>query len=107
MQNVPEISVQELQEWMRSKEPYQIVDVREAHEIRAANIGGLYIPLADILKRYKEINPNTRTVLICRGGNRSAIATQHLRAIGYRKVFNLRGGILAYAQEVDKTLQPI
>ncbi len=107
MQTVREISVQELKKWIDSGEAYQIVDVRELNEVQAANLGGLHIPVSDILKRRAEINPDMRTALLCRSGRRSEMAAYQLQAIGYTNLFNVRGGIVAYAREIDNSLRPI
>lgn len=107
MQTVREISVQELKKWIDSGEAYQIVDVRELEEVQAANLGGLHIPVGEILKRRAEIKPDVRTAMLCRSGRRSEMAAYQLQAMGFTNLFNVRGGIVAYAREVDQTLRPI
>jgi rhodanese-related sulfurtransferase len=96
-----EINVQELKKLIDSKADFQLVDVREEHEFDEANLKGLLIPLGDILDRAAEIDKTKQVVIHCRSGKRSATAIQALEAqLGYSNLYNLKGGILAYIEEI-------
>ncbi|MBK7816198.1 MAG: rhodanese-like domain-containing protein [Sphingobacteriaceae bacterium] len=96
-----EITVQELKQLKDSNANFQLVDVREEHEFDEANLNGLLIPLGDILDRADEIAKDKQVVIHCRSGKRSATAIQALEAqLGYTNLYNLKGGILAYNEEI-------
>ncbi|MBO8173255.1 MAG: rhodanese-like domain-containing protein [Bacillaceae bacterium] len=70
-----------------------ILDVRETGEYRVGHIeGSLNIPLGQVLQRTGELDPNKDIVVVCRSGNRSALACEWLASRGFR-VFNLDGGL--------------
>jgi rhodanese-related sulfurtransferase len=96
-----EISVKELKQLQDSKADFQLIDVREEHEFDEANLGGHLIPLGDILNRADEVNKDRQVVIHCRSGKRSATAIQALESQhGYTNLYNLKGGILAYIEEI-------
>jgi len=100
-----EITALELKKRMDNNENFQLVDVREVHENEIANIGGDLIPLGTILTQADKISRDKDVVVYCRSGNRSGAAIQALeKQLGYTNLFNLKGGILAYAKEVDNSL---
>ena len=100
-----EISVQDLKARLDRGDRPVIVDVREPHEVQICRIDGArMIPLREIPSRYTELDPNQEIVLHCKLGQRSERAAQFLREQGYTKVRNLRGGIDAWAREIDPTL---
>ena len=100
-----EISVQELQEKMESGEDFQLVDVREDFEYETSNLGGVLIPLAGVLIEADKIAKDKPVVVMCRSGKRSAVAITQLEAQGFTNLYNLQGGILAWAQEIDPEMQ--
>lgn len=78
-----------------------LVDVREADEVRelayeVKNI--LHIPLSVFQERYTEIPKNQEVIMVCRSGGRSGKATEALLQIGFENVCNMKGGILAWAE---------
>jgi rhodanese-related sulfurtransferase len=96
-----EVTVQELKKLIDTKADFQLVDVREEHEFDESNLNGLLIPLGDILDRASEISKDKQVVIHCRSGKRSATAIQALEAqMGYTNLYNLKGGILAYIEEI-------
>ncbi len=96
-----EVTVQELKKLIDSKADFQLVDVREEHEFDESNLNGLLIPLGDILDRASEVVKDKQVVIHCRSGKRSATAIQALEAqLGYTNLYNLKGGILAYIEEI-------
>jgi sulfur-carrier protein adenylyltransferase/sulfurtransferase len=99
--NVPEIQVEELKKKLDAGEEIFVLDVREPHEYQICNIGGYLIPLGDLPKRVHELDSSREIVAHCRSGVRSGKAVAFLRQAGFRKVHNLAGGILAWADRVD------
>ena len=98
---VPEIQVEELKSRLDSGEDVFVLDVREPHEYQICNISGYLIPLGDLPKRVHELDSSREIVAHCRSGARSAKAVDFLRQAGFKKVHNLAGGILAWAERVD------
>ena len=99
--NVPEMQVEELKRALDAGEDIFVLDVREPHEYQICNIGGHLIPLGELPKRVHELDSSREIVAHCRSGVRSAKAVDFLRQAGFRKVRNLAGGILAWADRVD------
>ena len=100
-----EITVQELKEKIDNKEDFQLIDVREPHEHELANIGGELIPLKMVLNNADKITKDKQVIIYCRSGNRSGVAVNALeKQFGYNNLYNLKGGILAYAREIDDSL---
>jgi adenylyltransferase/sulfurtransferase len=82
-----------------------LIDVRDAHELEIASIPGAnHIPLEDFQDRVAEIDRDADVVIHCRSGIRSARATKILIDAGHERVRNLKGGILAWADEVDPSV---
>ena len=98
---VPEIQVEELKRRLDAGEDLFVLDVREPHEYQICNINGYLIPLGDLPKRVHELDSSREIVAHCRSGVRSAKAVAFLRQAGFKKVHNLAGGILAWADRVD------
>ncbi len=69
-----------------------------------ANPGALNIPYGELAQHLSEVSRDRDVVLFCRSGVRSARALEILRAAGFERVFNLRGGINGYAEKVDPSL---
>jgi len=99
-----EISVQELKAKKDSGEDFQLIDVREDFEYEMSNLGGTLIPLGGILIEAEKIDKSKPVVVMCRSGKRSAAAIMQLEQRGFTNLINLKGGILAWADEVDPTL---
>ena len=96
-----DIQVEELKKRLDAGEDLFVLDVREPHEYQICNIGGHLIPLGDLPKRVNELDSSQEIVAHCRSGVRSAKAVDFLRQAGFKKVHNLAGGILAWADRVD------
>lgn len=99
-----DIEPTELQQRLQAKTPTLVLDVREAHEYEICNLAGTLIPLADLPDRMSELDPNARIVVHCKMGGRSAKAVKQLREAGFKNVENLRGGIMAWKEQIDPTL---
>ena len=98
---VPEITVEELKQKLDAHEDVFILDVREPHEYQICHLNGYLLPLGDLPKRAHELDSSREIVAHCRSGVRSAKAVDFLRSAGFRKVKNLKGGILAWADKID------
>src|SRR4051812_10558064 len=99
-----DIQVEELKKRLDRGDDLFILDVREPHEYQICNINGHLIPLGDLPKRVSELDSSREIVAHCRSGVRSAKAVNFLRQAGFKKVHNLAGGILAWADRVDPSM---
>ena len=102
---VPAITVQELKERMDKGDTFVLVDVREPHEITISELpDSVKIPLGTLPVSVNKLSTADDIVVHCRTGVRSAKAVQFLMAAGFRKVWNLTGGIDRWAVEIDPTV---
>ena len=101
---VPEITPAELKTRLDRGDELFILDVREPHEYQICNLKGHLIPLGELSKRLHELDTSQEIIAHCRSGKRSAEAVDLLRKAGFRKLLNLKGGILAWSDEVDPTV---
>src|SRR5438046_5990676 len=100
--NPTEITSIELKRRLDHGDRLRIVDVREPNEYQINRIAGSeLIPLGDVPKRYNELDPDEEIVVHCKMGGRSAKAADFLRSVGFKKVLNLKGGILDWIDKVD------
>lgn len=100
-----EIEPRDLSERLARGDRLRLIDVREPHELEISRIPGAeLIPLGSLAARMHELDSAQEIVLFCKSGSRSARALELLAGAGFRKVKNLRGGINAWAQEIDPTL---
>ncbi|MFN4121871.1 MAG: rhodanese-like domain-containing protein [Flavobacteriales bacterium] len=95
-----EITIQEFEQLKNSGKEYQLVDVREPFEFDIVNMGGELIPMGSILEQKERIALDKPVIFQCKSGGRSANVTRYFEQMGYTNVYNLKGGILAYIQEV-------
>jgi len=106
---IEEIEVTELERRLDGDgEGLFLLDVREPYEWEIANLGDLgatLIPMNDLDERIEELPRDREIVVHCRSGARSAMVVKRLREKGFERVFNLRGGLLAWAEEVDPSLE--
>ncbi|TVR31832.1 MAG: rhodanese-like domain-containing protein [Balneolaceae bacterium] len=100
-----EITVEELKSKIENSEPFTLLDVREAHEYFMSDIEGTTrIPMDELKGRLNELKKDEEIIVMCRSGNRSGIAAKMLLENGYKKAFNLKGGINEWAKKIDPTL---
>ena len=104
MSAIREITVQDLKEWKESGKDFQLIDVREQHEIDFASIGGEHIVLGDLLARQAEVEDEKEVIIMCRSGQRSAAAVNALQQQGFDNLYNLKGGITAWSREIDTSI---
>jgi sulfur-carrier protein adenylyltransferase/sulfurtransferase len=104
MVNDWEITAVELKRRMDAGERLQIVDVREPNEYQINRIPGTtLIPLGELPRRYQELDLDREIILHCKMGGRSAKAQDFLRTVGVTNTKNLKGGVLAWIDQVDPT----
>jgi sulfur-carrier protein adenylyltransferase/sulfurtransferase len=101
---VPEITPRDLKARLDRGDDLFILDVREPHEYQISNLHGYLIPLGELPRRAHELDSSREIVAHCRSGKRSAEAVEFLRKAGFRKIWNLKGGILAWSDEVDPSV---
>ncbi len=101
-----EISVTELKSKIDSNELFQLIDVREPHEHEAAQMGGLLIPMGEIVANKDKIATDKPVIIHCRSGARSAAVVKLLEDnFGFTNLYNLKGGIMAWAAEIDSSIK--
>lgn len=91
-----EISAQELKEKIKHKEGFQLVDVREPDEYKIKNIGGILLPLKELASSLSKLNKEKEIIVHCASGARSKKAVSILKKNGFRKVYNLKNGLLDF-----------
>ena len=103
---IPQISVEELKKKLDAKDDVFVLDVREPHEYPIANLGAPLIPLGQLEQRVGELaaEKDREIVVHCRSGARSQKAAIILKNAGFKKVENLAGGILAWADKIDPSM---
>jgi molybdopterin/thiamine biosynthesis adenylyltransferase/rhodanese-related sulfurtransferase len=100
-----EMSPAGVRAWQERGEPFQLLDVREPAEAALAAIAGsILVPLGSLPARLHEVDRSRPVVVYCRSGARSARAVALLRGAGLSRTYNLAGGILAWARDVDPGL---
>jgi rhodanese-related sulfurtransferase len=93
-----QLTPHELNDWMTGQRDFFLLDVREAWEHEAYNIGGQHIPMGKLMGRLSEIPRDKDVVLYCEKGIRSVIAIQRLEANGFGNLYNLSGGMKAWQE---------
>jgi adenylyltransferase/sulfurtransferase len=102
---VKEITASELYELQVKGGPFQLIDVREPYEYDIVNIGAELIPLANVAEQADKFNKDIPVIVHCKMGGRSAKAIRELEEkFGFTNLYNLKGGILAYIDEVKPEL---
>ena len=101
---VPEITARDLKDKLDHGEDIFILDVREPHEYQICNLKGHLIPVGELPRRVHELDSAREIVVHCKSGKRSAQAVDFLRQAGFRKVYNLHGGILSWSTQVDPSV---
>lgn len=101
-----EITVSELHTLRNSGADFQLIDVREQNEFEIAEIGGELIPMNTVPQHVDRFSKEKKVIVHCRSGKRSGdvinwLETNH----GYDNLYNLVGGILAWADEIDPSVQ--
>jgi sulfur-carrier protein adenylyltransferase/sulfurtransferase len=103
-QSAWDISPQEAQKRMQSDPTIRLLDVRQPDEYDICHLGGQLVPLGELADRLGQLNPEDSYIVHCKLGKRSAKAVELLRNHGFRNVFNLRGGIAAWSEQIDPNI---
>ena len=103
---IPQMSVEQLKARMDNNTAPFVLDVREPHEYQIVDIGAPLIPVGDLPNQLHRLTfPKTTEIVVhCKSGARSQRAALFLKEQGYTNVSNLSGGILAWADRIDKSL---
>lgn len=101
-----EITVRELKAKMDGNEDFQLIDVREDNEREFTNIGGDHIPMATVAQSVDQISKDKDVIIYCRSGARSGRVVSFLESNQkLENLYNLQGGILAWADEIDDSIK--
>ncbi|MDW8332198.1 MAG: rhodanese-like domain-containing protein, partial [Cyclobacteriaceae bacterium] len=101
-----EITVHQLKAMRDAGEDFQLIDVREPYEYEQASLGGELIPMAQVPQNINRISRIKKVVIHCRSGGRSGNMIQWLeKNHGFNNLYNLKGGIMAWAREIDPTME--
>lgn len=104
---IPEMTAPELKAAMDEGRTPRLLDVREHFERNISDlpdVGQQRIPMKQIPEQMAGIPKDEQVVIYCRSGGRSGQVVQYLRAQGWTDVVNLKGGVLAWREEVDPTI---
>ncbi|HEX5126429.1 MAG TPA: rhodanese-like domain-containing protein [Rhodocyclaceae bacterium] len=102
-----QLSVRELASWLQDDDRAKplLLDVREPSEFEYCAIGGsMLMPLGYVATRLSELDAEKEIVCICHHGGRSMQAARYLSQQGFKKLFNLSGGVHAWAQQIDQSM---
>lgn len=100
-----EVTVQDLKDLKEREEDFQLIDVREPYEYDICNLEGELIPMSEIPKNVDRISKDKKVILHCRSGKRSGDMLLWLeKNHGFKNLYNLKGGILAWAKEIDNEM---
>src|SRR5512132_2042921 len=102
---IPEITPAELAAKQKRRDDFDLIDVREPHEWAIAKIpGARLVPLGSFTESLATFDSARDIVVTCKMGGRSAKAVRQLQAAGFKKVWNLAGGILRWSDDVDQSV---
>lgn len=103
---IKEITVGDLKKRLDQNNKPFLLDVRENHELEIAKLAlDAHIPLGDLPDEFESLNRDQEIVVYCRSGGRSMKACEFLASRGFTNLANLKGGTLAWADEVDSSMQ--
>ena len=103
---IKEITVTELKNKFENNEDFMLLDVRNIQEVLYSKIeNSIHIPMNDIVDRINELDSNKEIIIQCKSGKRSARVCEYLMTQNFNNVKNLTGGIIAWADEVDNSIQ--
>jgi adenylyltransferase/sulfurtransferase len=104
-QHVPEITPSELAARLERGDDFDLIDVREPYELEIGRIEqARLVPLGALTESLHTLDSARDIVIMCRSGSRSAKAVRQLQAAGFRRVWNLAGGILRWSDDVDASV---
>jgi rhodanese-related sulfurtransferase len=100
---VLQLSVAEYKKWLDQKQSgYTLLDVREPWEVQTCALeDSINIPMGQVPSRLEELDREQPIVVVCHHGVRSQRVAMFLEHSGFKTVYNLRGGVDAWAKEID------
>ena len=103
---IKEITVKELKNKFDNNEDFLLLDVRNIQEVLFSKINGsIHIPMNEIMDRINELDSNKEIIIQCKSGKRSARVCEYLMTQNFKNVKNLTGGIIAWSDEIDNSIQ--
>ena len=101
-----EKNVQELKSMLDNNKDFILLDVRTEYEVLISKISdkSYHIPMNDIPSKINELDSNKEIIIYCKSGKRSARVCEYLENNNFSNTYNLKGGILAWAQEIDSSI---
>lgn len=100
-----EITVVELKKLMDKGHDFQLIDVREMYELEVCHLNGEHIPLNEIPHSVERISRDKQVIIHCRSGARSGNTVKWLeKNHNFDNLYNLKGGILAWADQIDPSM---
>ena len=103
---IKEITVKELKNKFDNNDDFMLLDVRNIQEVLFSKINGsIHIPMNEIMNRINELDSNKEIIIQCKSGKRSAKVCEYLITQNFNNVKNLKGGIIAWADEIDSSIQ--
>ena len=105
MTKIKEIQTADLKNKIDNKDDFLLIDVRENSEIEISKIQeSIHIPMAEIPNNIDKIKSKKLVVVMCKSGGRSANVCEYLIQNGFKDVYNLNGGIIKWALEIDSDM---
>ena len=106
MHTIPQISPATLQAWLAERDDVLLLDVREDDEVALCHLPHcVHIPMNHIPLRHDELPDDKTIVVYCHHGMRSLYSAMYLAEVGFDAVYNLQGGIDAWAQTIDPNMR--
>lgn len=100
-----ELTVAEFKAMRDNNTPHQLIDVREQYEVDIATLGGEHIPMNLVVGSIDKLSRDVPVIVHCRSGGRSGAVVDALeKRFGFDNVYNLKGGILAWSDEIDPSV---
>jgi rhodanese-related sulfurtransferase len=94
------VTPQQLNEWKRLGTSFQLIDIREEHEVAEESMQGLHIPMDEVIARVSELETDKPVVIHCKSGRRSTALVHMLeRKFALQNLYTLEGGISAYLED--------
>jgi len=105
MTKIQEIHTIDLKNKIDNKDDFLLIDVREHSELEISKIKrSIHIPMAEIPNNIDQINAEKLVVVMCKSGGRSANVCEYLLQNGFKNIYNLNGGIIKWALEIDSDM---
>ncbi|MEP7236140.1 MAG: rhodanese-like domain-containing protein [Ignavibacteriota bacterium] len=100
-----EVTVEELKSLLDASEAIQLIDCRRQDEYDLVNLGGKLIEMNTIPMHLDDFDAESKLIIMCRTGSRSAMVTEFLRRNGFPNAQNLQGGIYAWSERIDPSVK--